>query len=806
MTTTPTQLPIPSEKPQDLKFNAGKIDEFSTSMGWTYTDRFGVKHYTIEGLKHLAEQAISAFGYITLDSFEDGANLTLPNQILRWKSSGEYYRWDGNFPKAVVAGSTPDSSGGIGNGKWLSVGAAALASPQDGAGDALISVKQPYIGAINQTQHDYNKIYVSITNFGASPSSSALTATDASDAITKALASGANNIYVPPGFYLLTQTIEIPEGVTLFGSGVGYDKKHPTTLLLKGTGAKTHTVSGATSISIANPDVGAAYLADSGTRGDVYKTNDFTTPFSAAVILNQHSSLVNIGVVPYFEGISGYFDINNFNLSDDWDVGIWLRNAGGARVSYCIAQGHFRKAGFLQTSTDIGVSGVVPECERCHIEFCSFEGLYGGSIRSLHTVNSDINYGFAGTDFINCYFRGFWHNTGHLATSSMLSSPLDRPSGCLEIDGAFSSTGKVRGVQFLNCTFTNRDDIMIFTDNAAEILFSGCYYESQLIKVNGALLAGSLGCRMIGTSNSQGIWHKESSQYGVDVTPYMSIDDISLISGGRYDITKSGLWNPQLAAFDDWQDVVFGGSIGKRMRNSTQLWVINAPDGTNNFSISAGGTVSYTTNINSKATGININRTVSGVVTPAFRVYGTGNMQIGGGTGASSLTVDGPIGPYADGSSNVGLNNARFGSYFGVNGSINTSDATHKTVPREISHDEILAFSKIARLPSVWQWLEKFKVEGDEARLHSGPTVQDAIKIMVDNGLDWSRYSAFCYDKWEDTPDEIDEKGRVCKAGIKAGEIYSFRKEDLLWWCLRAQVSQFDDLCSRVEALERASK
>lgn len=133
MATTPTQLPVPSEKPQDLKFNAGKIDEFVTSMGWTYTDRFGVKHYTIEGLKHIAEQAISAFGYITMDSFEDGATLTLPNQVLRWKYNGEYYRWDGVFPKSVVAGSTPDSSGGIGNGKWLSVGDAALRNQLSGS-------------------------------------------------------------------------------------------------------------------------------------------------------------------------------------------------------------------------------------------------------------------------------------------------------------------------------------------------------------------------------------------------------------------------------------------------------------------------------------------------------------------------------------------------------------------------------------------------------------------------------------------------------------------------------------------------
>lgn len=128
MATTPTSLPVYSESPRDLKFNSGKIDEFVTSMGWTYIDRFGSKHYTIEGLRWLAQQAISTFGYVTLDSFQVGADITLPNQILRDVTTGEYYRWDGALPKNVPAGSTPESSGGVGAGAWVSVGDASVRS------------------------------------------------------------------------------------------------------------------------------------------------------------------------------------------------------------------------------------------------------------------------------------------------------------------------------------------------------------------------------------------------------------------------------------------------------------------------------------------------------------------------------------------------------------------------------------------------------------------------------------------------------------------------------------------------------
>lgn len=128
MATIPTQNPVPSEAAVDLKFNAGKIDEFVTSFVLKYTDRLGRDHLTIEGLKDLIERAIKAFGFITMDSFEDGATLDNSSQVLRWESNGEYYRWDGSFPKVVPAASTPETSGGIGIGAWLSIGDAALRS------------------------------------------------------------------------------------------------------------------------------------------------------------------------------------------------------------------------------------------------------------------------------------------------------------------------------------------------------------------------------------------------------------------------------------------------------------------------------------------------------------------------------------------------------------------------------------------------------------------------------------------------------------------------------------------------------
>lgn len=128
MSTIPTQNPVPSEAAKDLKFNSGKIDEFVTSNNHFYTDRFGKKHYTIDGINYLSKQAMQNYGYITKKSFESGNTIINPNDVLLWESNGEYYRWDGELPKVVGAGSTPESAGGIGDGKWKGVGDSSLRS------------------------------------------------------------------------------------------------------------------------------------------------------------------------------------------------------------------------------------------------------------------------------------------------------------------------------------------------------------------------------------------------------------------------------------------------------------------------------------------------------------------------------------------------------------------------------------------------------------------------------------------------------------------------------------------------------
>lgn len=240
MATTPTNKPIPSEDPRDLKFNAGKIDEVVTSDAHYYTDRFGVRRWTIAGFQYTAEEAIRNYGYITMDSFEDGATLTLPNQTLRYKATGEYYRWDGEFPKVVPAGSTPDSTGEVKSGAWVGVGDASLRSnlaSDDGAG--LVGFKSPLANSIKRTLHDKNNDLVSVNDFGVVGDG----VTDDTAAFQAAIDS-KKSLYIPDGIYLISSTLIITatDSLCIVGNNFGHVNDQTTGSVIKFTGLSSPAI------------------------------------------------------------------------------------------------------------------------------------------------------------------------------------------------------------------------------------------------------------------------------------------------------------------------------------------------------------------------------------------------------------------------------------------------------------------------------------------------------------------------------------------------------------------------------------
>lgn len=164
------------------------------------------------------------------------------------------------------------------------------------------------------------------------------------------------------------------------------------------------------------------------------------------------------------------------------------------------------------------------------------------------------------------------------------------------------------------------------------------------------------------------------------------------------------------------------------------------------------------------------------------------------------------FGPRTDNQIDCGAAAYRPKQYWGVNSSISTSDARHKTDPREVSDVEADAFYEIGKLPWVWQWLEKYNSEGEDSRVHAGPTVQAAISVMDKYALDWRNYSAFCYDEWDAVDEFIDTAtGNVIPA-VEAGDRYSFRKEELLMWIARSVIIKQNEIEGRLLKLENLDK
>ncbi|MGS4355437.1 hypothetical protein ACKUSK_17575 [Klebsiella oxytoca] len=91
------------------------------------------------------------WGYVpAIGSFEKGSLLTQRFEVLLWESTDEYWRWDGAMPKIVLPGSTPDTAGGRGKGKWLDVTDATLrsnlGSGEPGMGGSLVAFAPAELG------------------------------------------------------------------------------------------------------------------------------------------------------------------------------------------------------------------------------------------------------------------------------------------------------------------------------------------------------------------------------------------------------------------------------------------------------------------------------------------------------------------------------------------------------------------------------------------------------------------------------------------------------------------------------------
>lgn len=136
--------------------------------------------------------------------------------------------------------------------------------------------------------------------------------------------------------------------------------------------------------------------------------------------------------------------------------------------------------------------------------------------------------------------------------------------------------------------------------------------------------------------------------------------------------------------------------------------------------------------------------------------------------------------PGADNSRTLGSASARWSVVYAGTGSINTSDARQKTEVLPLDTAEIEAAIALGKEVGTFRFLDAINAKGDSARLHVGMTVQRAIELMEAHGLDATKYAFICHDTWSARQELKDDQGVVMDPGCSAGDLYSFRTDQLL--------------------------
>ncbi len=184
-----------------------------------------------------------------------------------------------------------------------------LASTAAGKGSSLVGYRPAGTTGISTTRTVQDKLResVSVLDFGADRTGVA----DSSVAIQNAVNSGAKNVYVPAGTYLMNYPVEVPYNVSIHGDGVGATKLQAGTGISanfsfldfsgsspSGKQGLLNFLPGQIPLQISNPTSNLAF-------GDV----DITFTSAHGLIPGDIITLIDRGSVVLVESVSGTFQV-----------------------------------------------------------------------------------------------------------------------------------------------------------------------------------------------------------------------------------------------------------------------------------------------------------------------------------------------------------------------------------------------------------------------------------------------------------------------------------------------------------------
>ncbi len=789
MTTYFKNEPLGSTSPYVLFDNAQNLDFAVNSItAAIWRDRFGNNRHTWYGIEQLALNSMRNYGYITKKSFEQGATLDTSNTILQLESNGEYYRWDGDWtqPKVVPPGSTPDTSGGIGPGKWVGVGdgalRSALANPLEG--DGLVVLRQPYPWAVARTQREKNAEHLSAKDGDAAGDG---IENDSTVFATIDGATVAKKIDLVGEEYLVD---EVPrgnkyhDGIFVVPASMPYEGV-PFAFKRKVVPFHTPNHNAAPSLNvIRDGNFRTARLmrvTEKNTDGDnrIFQDLCFDERNRLMYVLcrSADNTKANVGLYNMDNGAfdativstSAYTDIlHGSGLSLQYtDTGsYWLWGSGRntaakpnggrdvVRFKYPSAAGGAIESvtRYRLLSADIdGYDGneTTPEVSRCGRYMAVFGRIDTKRI-IVRIFDMRIFEGAVdGADFSRNYLYE-WEPEQDLLADNAFSEPQPKQGMCCDGTYVYLIAGTSRKATGKHLHVYTLDGKLVAKHNAldAESASANAFNEPQgltTLALGNDTSSFSLVTNTVG-NNSSLAGYKANTVIAVCNTPAFfkagnSNGIGTQIPQCRLHVSNTGfptkIVSPpggMLGAYQNAGTTSFVGILGSGDPGFTHELMLGSPEQPRS------GRVSYTSDVDGS---YQISFWANSV-----KLF-SGNIAA---DGSFSLLRSGPTG-------NMGTASTPWGTAYLQVAPVIVSDREHKEQETELDAAEKRVAARCKLLVRKYKLKESVREKGASARWHIGVIAQDVADAFRAEGLDPFAYGIVCYDEWDEQPEiqEVDE-------------------------------------------------
>jgi len=821
MTTYATGNPLGSTSPKDLKDNAENFDRFANGPAATYPDRFGTLRKSIQGINagFDADQAsrthiftttqsekqrqfdiaqavrkaafdayILSSGYQDIGSYDDGPlHLTERNQIFLkggelWKAASWLV-----LPYTTTGIWADESSG------FVSVGDAALrqelAAPN---GSAMTGFIQLSPDAVPRTSQEKLGDVMSVKDFGAVCDG----VTDDTIAVQRAItaAGQAKKALYIPGICVITAEVYFRDSIMVYGdgAGAGYGAAGLTSyvqrsgFLVKGAGVRrvrTRVLHRATAAAPQDNPISTALNVQAEfvrfkdfcvfldfDSSDPSPTN-FGADWDVGVFLGcrVHFSMENVHVLGYWRQASAWLDVTRSAFTNEFSDPTGVPYSPGTVVNGadgCV----FNKCYFRGGKWGVKVQGAKPAAGNA-----SYGPVYYDELQGSTVPDSRGSFGFSDFNLLECSVYGPEHHSRRRLLDTAGNYLTDPGCGAMTIDGLGGASAAVlQGMRFVSTRFTSGEAYRVKLDGVNRPCFIACHIEVNAFSTSttgAALTPSDFYGPITSTLRTQRLYIQNLGGYTLNYAYMANVEEVNNICPHATDVTTR-----------------FAGFVSSTRgiaTVSTDL-LLDAPTG--------------------QLIRQRVNSVTCASVSPDEMVF----------WGASRIR------PVSDNVVSLGRSINRFSVLYAGTGTINTSDAREKGDIRALEVAELAAGSRLVREVGIYQWIASIQQKGDDqARLHVGMTVQKAIEILSDEGLDPFDYGLVCYDKWDDQYETFDEV--TCGTGVAgedgmelravvepaqtklikaAGDLYGFREGELHALMLRSLAMELDAIGDRLAALE----